>query len=80
MMHIYSQDAVDRAAQKLFKLGYTFHALPGSLIDPFVAEAPDDHHWNYVFKEVALNEWSSAYTVRKCRKISAAIWKQVSKA
>lgn len=80
MKHLYTQRAVDEAANKLARMGYTFHELPGSLLAPFVAESPDNNHWNYVFREVYMNEWCSMYSVRKCRKISAAIWKEIATA
>ena len=50
----------------------------GSLgIGDWVCIAPTDHQWNFVIREKFLNEWSSAQTIRKCRKLSKAILKEI---
>lgn len=52
----------------------------GSLgIGDWVCIAPTDKQWNFVIRERFLNEWSSAQTIRKCRKISKALLKEIEK-
>lgn len=46
----------------------------------WVLIAPTEKHWNFVIKEEYLNMYSSAQTIRKCRKISAALQKKIDKA
>ena len=64
--------------EKLIPNGYEIMTLhEGALIDDFVAVAPDEKHYNFVFRAVVLNEWSSAYTMRKCAKISKALQDEI---
>lgn len=39
--------------------------------------SPSERNWNFVIREKYLNEWSSAQTIRKCRKLSKAILKEI---
>lgn len=45
----------------------------------WVLIAPTERHWNYIIREVYLNEWSSAQTIRRCRKLSQKILKEIEK-
>ena len=76
----FSQTAATKAAEELSKHGYTFAPLPGSLLDPFVAIAPDERHYHIIFEEVALNEWSSAYTISRRAKLPRRILNAMSNA
>lgn len=79
MKKLYSLSAVNEAIDTLSAAGYTVYSVPGSLLDSFILEAPDADHWNYIFMEEYLNRWSSAYSVRRCSKISKATWKWYEK-
>ena len=46
----------------------------------WVLIAPTERHWNYIIREIYLNEWSSAQTIRKCKKLSQKILKEIEKA
>ena len=48
-------------------------------IGDLVLIAPRETQWNFVIREKYLNEWSSAQTIRKCRKLSNAILKEIEK-
>lgn len=70
MPKLYSYDAVQKAIETvLAPAGYEIIEIPGCLIDSYVCVAPDDDHYNVIFKETYLNQWSSAYTVRNYRKL-----------
>ena len=42
--------------------------------------APDEKHYNFVIREVYLNEWSSGQTIRRCAKLSQKLLKEIDKA
>lgn len=46
----------------------------------WVLIAPTERHWNYIVREVYLNPWSSAQTIRRCRKLSQKILKEIEEA
>lgn len=73
MRGLYSLKAVEQAVNELEKAGYEIIVIDGCLIDSYVCIAPDENHWNYIFYEHYLNEWSSAYKVRRCSKISKRV-------
>lgn len=51
----------------------------GSLgVGDWVLIAPDDKHYNVIIREVYVNEWSSAQTIRRCRELSQKILKEIS--
>ena len=45
--------------------------IPGCLLDSYICIAPDTDHYNFIFRVRVLNEWSSAYTLRRCVKLPA---------
>lgn len=61
--------------EKLAPLGYEWFQLREGVlgIGDVVLIAPDEKHYNFVVREVYLNEWSSAQTIRRCAKISKAL-------
>ena len=67
------------AVAQLENDGYEILSVPGSLLDSYICVAPDENHWNYIFREEYLNESSSAYSFRRCGKISKATWKWYEK-
>ena len=46
-------------------------------IGNWVLIAPDENKWNYIIREVYLDMYSSAQTMRRCRKLSKAIQKEI---
>lgn len=72
------KSVMDFVNEKLIPNGYEIMTLrDGVLIDDFIAVAPDEKHYNFVFRAVVLNEWNSAYTMRKCAKISKALQEEI---
>lgn len=43
----------------------------------WVLIAPDDKHYNFVIREVYYNMYSSVQTIRRCRKLSQKILKEI---
>lgn len=79
-MKVYSYKDVDAFVYDLtYKHGYECIQIPGCLVDGYICIAPDDKHWNFVFRETYLNEWSSALTMRRCRKIPRALQKEINR-
>ena len=67
---LFSFDTVDKyIADVLIPEGYEVGVLDGVLVDSYVCYAPDDKHYNIIFAETYLNEWSSALAVHKCKRI-----------
>ena len=48
-------------------------------VGEWVLIAPTPQQYNFVIKERYLNEWSSAQTIRRCKKLSKAILKEIEK-
>lgn len=42
--------------------------------------APDENHYNFVIREIPLNEWTSGQTIRRCARISKAIQQEIEAA
>lgn len=52
----------------------------GCLLDgDFILQAPDDRHYSYIVTEQYLNEWSSAYRIRKVRKVAQKYFDWINK-
>lgn len=49
-------------------------------IGDWVLVAPTERNYNFVIKEIPLNSWSSAQTIRRARKISQRMQKRIDKA
>ena len=78
---LYSSTAVEKAVETLLTMGYEMMEITeGCLLEwgKLVMVAPDDKHYNYIFTEQYLNEWSSAYRVARRSKLSdkdlAPVW------
>lgn len=80
--HLYSWRDINDFINARIERGYEAVQLnEGTLgIGDWVLIAPDETKWNYIIREVYLNEWSSAQTLRKCRKLSKAIEKEIQAA
>lgn len=79
-MNLYSYTAVENLINTLMEnANYEVVQLnEGSLgYGDLVLIAPDENHWNFVVREVAINEWSSGHTVRRCKKISKKLQKEI---
>ena len=77
---LYSYKAIEQFYnEKLAPLGYEWFQLrEGTLgIGDAVLISPDEKHYNFVVREVYLNEWSSAHTIRRCSKISKALEREM---
>ena len=52
----------------------------GSLgVGDWVLIAPNERKWNFVIKEVPTSSWSSLQSIRRCRKLSQKILKEIEK-
>lgn len=70
MITVYDYTAVEKAIREhLLPTGYEVHVVPGVLLDSYVCIAPDDQHYHFCCREVAMNEWSSALTVQRYRRL-----------
>lgn len=76
---LYTVSSTDDFIQRMYEKGYEAIQLNegGVGIGDWVLIAPDEKHYNFVIKEVFLNAWSSAQTIRRCRRISKALQKQI---
>lgn len=79
MRGLYGLEEAEQAVNELEKGGWEIIVVEGVLLDSYVCIAPDDRHWNYIFYEHYLNEWSSAYKVRRCSKISKRVERWMEK-
>lgn len=80
---LYSYKAVDELRDRLRdELGYTSIQLREGVLGSgdFLCIAPDDKHYHFLIREVYLNEWSSAHTIRRLSKISKALQNEIEKA
>lgn len=81
--NLYSYKAVDELRERLVnEHGYDVVQLSEGVLGSgsFVCLAPDEKHYNFVVREVALNEWSSAHTVRRTAKIGKALQAEIDEA
>lgn len=78
---LYTVTSTDDFIRSLIARGWDGIQLnEGSLgVGDWVLVAPTDHQWNFIIREKFVNEWSSAQTIRKCRKLSKAILKEIEK-
>ncbi len=69
---LYSCTAIGQAISKLSDMGYECITLEEGTLGygHIFMLSPDENHYHWIFKEVYLNEWSSAHTVRRTAKIS----------
>ena len=77
---LYSYRAVeDFYNERLAPLGYEWLQIrEGTLgIGDVLFVSPDEQHYHFVVREVYLNEWSSAQTIRRTAKISKAIQREI---
>ena len=79
---IYSLSSVENLISDAIEMGYSMVQLREGVLGlgDIVLISPDDNYYNYVIREVVLNEWSSGQTVRRCRKISKALQEEIYRA
>jgi len=80
-MKYYTYEVVDELISKMANAGYEIVQLnEGSLgSGDWVLIAPNDTMYNFVIREVALNEWSSGHTIRRCAKLSKKVKAEIDK-
>ena len=77
---LYTAEAVENTINNiLIPGGYEIQTIPGALIDTFICLAPSPAYYNYIFKETYLNEWSSAYTMRRCQSLPAWVLRELDR-
>lgn len=78
---LYSISSTEEFIASMIERGWECVQLSeGSLgIGDCVLIAPTERHWNFIIREKFLNEWSSAQTIRRCKKLSQAILKEIEK-
>ena len=78
---LYTISSTDEFISSMISKGWEAVQLDeGTLgVGDWVLIAPTERHWNYIIREVYLNAWSSAQTIRKCRKLSQKILKEIEK-
>ena len=70
---LYSYESVEKCiADLLTPEGYEVEIIPGCLVDNYICYAPDENHYNFLFIESYINEWSSGIAVHKCKKLRKA--------
>lgn len=78
--NLYSYKAVDELRERLRnEHGYTSIQLREGVLGSgdFLCFAPDEQHYHFLVREVYLNEWSSAHTIRRVSKISKALQAEI---
>ena len=79
---VYSISSTQEFIDSMIKKGWDCVQLDEGVlgVGDLVLIAPDDNHYNFVIREVYLNEWSSGQTIRKCAKLSQKVLKEIEKA
>jgi hypothetical protein len=80
--HLYSwrdiNDFINARIERVYEAVQLNEGVLG--IGDWVLIAPDETKWNFIIREVYLNEWSSAQKMTRCRKLSKAIQKEIQAA
>lgn len=78
---LYTISSTDGFINSMIEKGWNGIQLnEGSLgVGDWVLIAPNERKWNFIIREVYLNAWSSAQTIRRCRKLSQKILKEIEK-
>lgn len=81
--NLYTYQAVDNLRDRLRnEFGYTSIQLREGTLGSgdFLCVAPDEKHYHFLVREVYVNEWSSAHTVRRLSKISKNLRAEIERA
>lgn len=78
-INYYTASAIQELFSQLSAIGYQIVTLQEGTLGygRTIALAPDDRHYNYLVREVPINCWSSAHTVRRMSKISKAMQREL---
>ena len=78
-MELYSYTVVEELISRLIESGYeAIQLCEGSLgCGDWVLIAPTENQYNFVIREVAINEWSSGHKIRRCSKISKKLQAEI---
>ena len=76
---LYTVRSTDDFIQSLIARGWEGIQLDegGVGVGDWVLIAPTSQQYNFVIREKFLNEWSSAQTIRRCKKLSKSILKEI---
>ncbi len=76
---IYSFQDVDKFVSDMIEKGYELIQLRDGVlgIGDSVLISPDAEHYNFVIREIHLNEWSSGHTIRRASKISRKLQAEI---
>ena len=78
---LYSYKAVDALIDELVPQGWEWISFSEGTLGrgDGVLLSPDDRHYSFEYREVYLNEWSSAHTIRRFSKVSARIQAEIDR-
>lgn len=78
---LYTISSTGKFIQSMIEKGWEYVQLREGVLGhgDCVLISPTERNWNYIIREVYLNSWSSAQTIRKCRKLSKAILNEIEK-
>lgn len=82
MQSLYTYQAVEDLISRLTEQGYEHIVLSeGTLaMGDGVLLAPSENLYNFVYREIYLNEWSSAQTIRRFTTISKKLQAEIDRA
>lgn len=82
MKTLYTIGSVEKTVNELVERGWTPVQLrEGTLgLGDLVLLAPGEGYYNFVVREVAVNSWCSAQTMRRCARISAKLQAEIDAA
>lgn len=82
MKSYYSYEAIDKFIIKMVEKGYEAIQLEEgcSGSGSWVLIAPNDYQYNFVIREVAISDWSSGHTIRRCARISKRLQMEIDAA
>lgn len=79
-MKVYDYKSVENYINtKLVPVGYEIIRVEGSLVDSYICIAPNENWYHIIFREQYLNSWSSALTMRRCRKLTKWAKEQIER-
>lgn len=79
-MSKYTVSAIDSLLSKLSEMKYELYQIQEGCLGcgDWICLPPDEKHYGFEIREVYLNEWSSAHTVRRFRKVSRRQWNLIN--
>ena len=71
-MNKYTVTVVESFLSKLSEMEYQLYQIQEGCLGcgDWICLPPDENHYGFEIREVYLNEWSSAHTVRRFSKVS----------